>query len=235
MTSNHARKNKARRLLQRVKASYTSANAGTLHHHPGPDLGRLPTAASTDMSLATALVAARLNQCSPCEHRLSTAVLEKPQVLAHLSEVFLCDPRRLSPNSRQHPQPQSTEHLQAMAPQQRSRLLAEALDLWAGSSDNDARWTLRIMHALPVLHALRDEPPASITERHVRALVSLQRSHGQEAVRTVWHTAHSLGKITVKTLAEAAEHHGYAPRQMPPAAPRGADSCDTQHCDRPPK
>ncbi|MFJ4700514.1 hypothetical protein ACIP5N_21955 [Streptomyces sp. NPDC088768] len=44
MTKAHARKNKARRLRERIGAAYTSAAAGTLHDHPLIDLA--PAAAS---------------------------------------------------------------------------------------------------------------------------------------------------------------------------------------------
>lgn len=81
MTKDHARKNTAHRRQESAGSAYTSANAHTLHDHPGPRFSAVTGASfetdhDADMGMAAALLAARLAACEPCQKRLTTQILK---------------------------------------------------------------------------------------------------------------------------------------------------------------
>ncbi|MFI6883953.1 hypothetical protein [Streptosporangium canum] len=91
MPEHHARKNRARRRQQSASgAAYVSANAGTAHQHPAPDLavlGDLPYAAGrpVDLPLAVAAVAACRAGCRPCQASVIPLLLADRATIAVLA------------------------------------------------------------------------------------------------------------------------------------------------------
>ncbi|WP_433259407.1 hypothetical protein ACQPYK_50155 (plasmid) [Streptosporangium sp. CA-135522] len=91
MPNDHARKNRARKRQQRAPgAAYVSANAGTAHQHPAPDLAILadsPYAAGrpVNLPLAVAAVAACRAGCQPCQASVIPRLLADRVTIAALA------------------------------------------------------------------------------------------------------------------------------------------------------
>ncbi|MDH6522091.1 hypothetical protein [Streptomyces sp. SAI-090] len=145
MTKDHARKNTARSRQDRAGSAYTSANANTLHDHPGPRFSTLAGAAfetdhDADMSKAAALLAARLAACEPCQKRLTTQILKGDLlVLAALAaNLPPIPPPGVRSGTRTIYPVLSTGSgvlilgiIGAMPRRERADLLADAIDHWA--------------------------------------------------------------------------------------------------------
>ncbi len=145
MPKDHARKNTAHRRQERSGSAYTSANANTLHNHPGPRFSTVSGAAfetdhDADMSKAAALLAARLAACEPCQKRLTTQILKGDLlVLAALAANLppIPPPGVRSGTRTIYPVLSTGSGLLihgiigAMPRHERADLLADAIDHWA--------------------------------------------------------------------------------------------------------
>ncbi|MET9290702.1 hypothetical protein [Streptomyces sp. NPDC003077] len=67
----------------------------------------------------------------------------------------------------------------------------------------------KIIRAMPVVKALESVTSMELAEKHLRPLAPVQEKHGDEAVRATWDEALRKGKITEKSLREAAYFLGY--------------------------
>ncbi|WP_043463734.1 hypothetical protein [Kitasatospora sp. MBT66] len=93
----------------------------------------------------------------------------------------------------------------------------------------------KIIRSMPVVRALEHVTSMEMAEKHLRALVPVQERHGDEAVRRTWEEALRKGKITEKSLKEAARFLGFGEPMMLTAttttgssvgSPRAGDSPD---------
>lgn len=86
MTKDHARKNRARAEQRKSGARYTSAESGSVHDHPRPDLSiltGLPYGSAerpVDLDLATRLIGACRDGCRPCQDSLIARITEGDRV-----------------------------------------------------------------------------------------------------------------------------------------------------------
>ncbi|MEW1760359.1 hypothetical protein AB0393_28095 [Streptomyces cyaneofuscatus] len=186
MTKAHARKNKARRLRERTGAAYTSAAAGTLHDHPLIDLAPAAASPSTDMSCASALVAAARAGCSTCQPPLKRHLLTQPEALTALE----AGPRLQSITLR-------------TSPHDPAGRLDELLLWWCAALPDS--YLRKILRALPVVRALPDEARTTefLRERYLRVLWHVRDIHGDRGVRAVWNAC--TGDVTEKALQRAAD------------------------------
>ena len=67
----------------------------------------------------------------------------------------------------------------------------------------------KVVRAVPVVRALEQVTTMDLKERQLRVLVPVQANHGDDAVRKVWEEAARRGKLTEKTLEQAARFLGY--------------------------
>lgn len=67
----------------------------------------------------------------------------------------------------------------------------------------------KVVRAMPVVRALASVTTMDLKERQLRVLVPVQKDHGDEAVRKVWEEASRRGKLTEKTLEQAAKFLGF--------------------------
>ncbi|GGU39108.1 hypothetical protein [Streptomyces violascens] len=190
MPKHHARKNKARRLRERTGAAYTSAAAGTLHRHPLINLAPAAADPDTDMSCASALVAAIRAGCTTCQRPLKRRLLTQPEALAALeSSLMLMEATHTGAN-------QPGQH----APETR---LDQLLTFWAAPFS--ATYLRQILWRLPVLRALPPGAVRVLRERHHRVLARVHRNHGDAAVRAVWDAC--AGNPTTQNLIAVADSY----------------------------
>lgn len=163
---NRARKNAARREQRRTGAAYTSAQAGTTHSHPAPDMGLLTDLPYVQgrtllMDQAAALVGACRAGCRPCQNSLIPLVAAHPATVAALTGTALGTlPPGLSllmgsettrtwmPLLHEPPDGRTDAPvlaLQEMKPEQVREVLEDGLDLWAaGGAPTPAIETLTL-------------------------------------------------------------------------------------------
>ncbi|MEU5430788.1 hypothetical protein AB0H73_35020 [Streptomyces olivoreticuli] len=67
----------------------------------------------------------------------------------------------------------------------------------------------KVVRAMPVVRALVSVTTMDLKERQLRVLVPVQKDHGDDAVRKVWEEASRRGKLTEKTLEQAAKFLGF--------------------------
>ncbi|WP_372412562.1 hypothetical protein [Streptomyces luteireticuli] len=128
MTKDHARKNKAKHLKAKTAASFTSANAGTLHRHGLLDMSAAAPSPGTDMSKAAALVSAAWEFCEPCQRSLTEAVVDDPAAVLGLAGILLV----VAP----HAAPRNVEQIAALDRLQRTNMLRDCASLWWDYVDN---------------------------------------------------------------------------------------------------
>ncbi|MGW1076295.1 hypothetical protein [Streptomyces sp. NPDC002537] len=81
------------------------------------------------------------------------------------------------------------------------------------------------IRAMPVVRALKEATTMELKEKHLRALVPVHKKHGDEAVRKTWTEALRKGKVTEKSLKEAAYFLGYGePLEKKARSSRGQQS-----------
>ena len=67
----------------------------------------------------------------------------------------------------------------------------------------------KLIRTMPVVRALESVTSMELAEKHLRPLVPVHERHGDEAVRETWDEALRKGKITEKSLKEAAYFLGF--------------------------
>ena len=89
----------------------------------------------------------------------------------------------------------------------------------------------KIIRSMPVVRSLEHVTSMELAEKHLRALVPVQERHGDEAVRRTWDEALRKGKITEKSLREAAQFLGYGEPIVQPAVTVGDSTGSTRSAD----
>ncbi|MFF5939003.1 hypothetical protein [Streptomyces sp. NPDC012508] len=98
----------------------------------------------------------------------------------------------------------------------------ETFDAWGRAlHGRSGDYMNKVIRVGPVVRALSTITRRQLKEQPLRPLISVQRSHGDDAVRACWRTAEAAGDLTERGLRRAAVERGYSVAPEP-AAPTPA-------------
>ncbi|MFC8277794.1 hypothetical protein ACFUJR_35745 [Streptomyces sp. NPDC057271] len=98
----------------------------------------------------------------------------------------------------------------------------ETFDAWGRAlNGHSGDYMNKVIRIGPVIRALASITRRQLKERPLRPLVSVQRDHGDDAVRRCWRSAEAAGDLTERGLRHAAVEHGYKV-DLEPTAPQQA-------------
>lgn len=94
----------------------------------------------------------------------------------------------------------------------------ETFDAWGRAlNGRSGDYMNKVIRIAPVVQALSSVTRRQLKEQPLRPLVSVQRDHGDDAVRACWHKAETSGDLTERGLRHAAAELGYKTAPQPPA------------------